>query len=79
MWVEELSPQVSEDLWKADLKIRQEKCKEFYHYVDKVMTATYSTKLNFSHKCEDSVEGLGSARIKECCKNMGCKNLSNDI
>jgi len=35
------------------------------------MTATYSTKLNFIHKCDSSVEGLDSAGIKKCCKIVG--------
>ena len=71
IWVKELSHQVCGDLWKADLKNREEKCTEFYGYTDKVMTATYSTKLNFSHQCEGSAECLESSEIKGCCKNMG--------
>jgi galactose-1-phosphate uridylyltransferase len=44
IWVKELLPQVSKDLWHTDHKIRGGKCKDFYRYVDKEMNATYSTK-----------------------------------
>jgi hypothetical protein len=42
IWVKEMSPQVGEDLWNVDLTIREEICKEFYLYVDKVMIVTYA-------------------------------------
>ena len=41
------------------------------------MNATYSTKLNFSHKCKES-EGnydYKSSGNEECGKNVGCKDF----
>lgn len=39
------------------------------------MTAAYSMKLIFSHKCEDSVGCLDSSGFKERGKNVGCKDF----
>ena len=40
-----------------------------------LMTAMYSRKLNFSHKCEDSVGSYKSSGDEECCINVGCKEF----
>jgi hypothetical protein len=75
IWVEELLPQVCEDFWNTDHKIRGKKRKEFYCYVDEVMNATYSTKLNFSHKCKESEGTYDSSGNEDCGKNVGCKDF----
>jgi hypothetical protein len=77
-WVEELSPQVCDGSWNTNLNIRNEKHKEFYHYVDEVVNATYTTKLNFSHKYEDSEESYGSSGNEDCQKGW-MWGFSNNI
>ena len=40
IWVEDLSPQIREDLWNNDSNIRKTTREAFYEYVDEVMTTT---------------------------------------
>ena len=52
IWVEELSSDVIESLWNEDETIRAQSHDEFYSYVDDIMNATFSSKLNVNHACE---------------------------
>ena len=54
IWVKDLLLQVWVDLWNSDLNIQNKASEAFYHYVDEVMTATYSKELNFTHNREES-------------------------
>jgi len=51
VWVEDLSPQIREDLFSPDDERRNKTRAAFYRYVDNVMCATYSKPLSFDHNC----------------------------
>ena len=51
VWVEDLSPQIREDLFSPDDERRSKTRAAFYRYVDNVMCATYSKPLCFEHNC----------------------------
>ena len=51
VWVEDMSPQIQEDLFSPDDKTQSKTRAAFYQYVDNVMCATYSKPLCFEHNC----------------------------
>ena len=57
IWVEDLSSQISKDLWNNDSNIRKKTREAFFEYVDEVMTTTYSKPLSFIHNCHESTQG----------------------
>ena len=57
IWVEELSSRVRHSLFNPDPQKREKARKDFYGYIDTIMSSSYSTKLNFTHYCLPTKEG----------------------
>jgi hypothetical protein len=72
--VEDLSPQVHEDLWHSNPRIWNETRDAFYYYIGDVMNATDSKKLNFYHTSEESKQ-----KVTFLIFNYACRNLSKTI
>ena len=78
VWVEDLSPQIREDLFSPDDERRNKTRAAFYRYVDNVMCATYSKPLSFDHNCRkasnktsrDFVILKNNQRDPSMCDNM---------
>ena len=78
VWVEDLSPQIREDLFSPDDERRSKTRAAFYRYVDNVMCATYSKPLSFDHNCrkasnktyDDFVILKDNQRDPTMCDNM---------
>jgi hypothetical protein len=58
IWVEELSGKIRQSLFiKSRSEKRDKARKEFYDYIDTIMSSSYSTKLDFTHNCLATREG----------------------
>jgi hypothetical protein len=57
IWVEEISSRVRHSLFNPDPQKREKARKDFYGYIDTIMSSSYFTKLNFTHNCLPTKEG----------------------
>ena len=69
-WVEDLSPQVHEDLWHSNSRIWNETRDAFFYYIDEVMNATYSKKINFNHTGKESKWKVTLSIFNYACRNL---------